>query len=126
MGLREEAENDLAIILEDEDGGFAWPITLIGPDGLSATFSGFSNDVAQFIDPDTGQAVSGRIASVTLRNSSLYAAGFSLPRGIADSDSKPWRVKFDDINGIAYEFKVSQADPDRALGVTVCMLELYK
>jgi hypothetical protein len=126
MSLRQLAETDLGLILEDSSTGFGWSIIVTDPAGTSRTLTGFSDDIAQVIDPDTGQAVSGRLASVALRTSSLIAAGLTLPRGIADSGSKPWVVEFDDINGSAYKFKVSQSNPDRALGLVTCLLELYE
>lgn len=126
MGLREIAEQDLGAILEDGITGFGWPITVTDPDGNTADLTGFSDDIAQIIDPDTGQAVSGRLASVSLRISSLTNEELGIPRGIADSTIKPWLIAFDDINGIPYTFKVSQSNPDRALGLVVCLLELFE
>lgn len=126
MGLRELAEQDLGAILEDSAYGFGWSITLTDPAGLTdSNLIGFSDDISQVIDPDTGQLVSGRLASVALRISSLLTAGFTLPRGVADQSSKPWVVTFNDINGTSHTFKVRQADPDRALGLIVCILEGY-
>lgn len=125
MGIRTLAEQDLGAILEDSAYGFGWPITLTDPDGLTDTLTGFSDDISQVIDPDTGQLVSGRLASVALRISSLTAAGFALPQNVADATLKPWVVTFDDINGTAHTFKVRQSDPDRALGLVVCILEGY-
>ena len=127
MGLREMAETDLGFILEGDGDGFRWPIVVTDPAGLTTPpgFYGFSNDIAQVIDPDTGQAVSGRLASVALRISSLTEAGLGLPQGIADASLKPWLVAFDDINGNSYTFKVSQSNPDRALGLVACILEIY-
>jgi len=126
VGIRELAESDLGAILEDSATGFGWPITLTDPSGVSnANLTGFSNDISQVIDPDTGQVVSGRTASVSLRLSTLITAGFGMPRGVADQTSKPWLVTFNDINGTSHTFKITNADPDRALGVVVCMLENY-
>jgi hypothetical protein len=126
MSLRQLAEADLGVILEDSATGFGWPISVTDPDGNVGSLTGFSDDIAQVIDPDTGQAVSGRLASVALRISSLALAGLTLPRGIADTGSKPWVVEFDDINGNAYKFKVAQSNPDRALGLVTLLLELYE
>lgn len=126
MSLRQLAEADLGVILEDGATGFGWPITITDPAGNTGTLTGFSDDIAQIIDPDTGQAVSGRLASVALRISSLALEGLTLPKGIADAGSKPWVIEFDDINGNAYKFKVSQSNPDRALGLVTCLLELYQ
>jgi hypothetical protein len=128
MSLRQLAESDLGNILEDGTTGFGWPITLTDPTGFtgSGPLTGFSDDIAQLIDPDTGQAVSGRLASVALRISSLIAEGFAMPQGIADAGSKPWLVTFDDINGNSFTFKVAQSNPDRALGLVTCLLEFYE
>ena len=126
MNLRELAEADLAITLEDGVSGFGWPVTVTDPSGAALAMTAQSNDVAQVIDPDTGQAVSGRSASATLRISSLTAGGLGLPVGVADTTTKPWLVQFDDINGNPHLFKVVDGDPDRALGVVVCHLEAYE
>ena len=125
MGLRAQAALDLATITTDTDG-FGWPITVTDPDGVSAALTGLSSDIAQAIEPDTGMIVSGRTASVALAISVLTAAGLGVPRGIADSGSRPWRVTFNDVNGTEHTFKVSEARPDRAIGCVVCILENYK
>jgi hypothetical protein len=125
MSLRTVAESDLSFILEDGVYGFGWPITLIDTLDVAVAYTGFSNDIALAIDPDTGQLVSGRNASVALRLSSIAEAGQSIPQGIANANSKPWRVIFDDINGNSYTFKVQQSNPDRALGIVTCLLENY-
>lgn len=106
--------------------GFGWPVTIISPQGVASTgLVGYSDDIAQAIDPDTGQLVSGRLVSVALRISTLSAQGFALPYGVANTDGKPWVAQFDDINANPYTFKVRQANPDRALGLVVCILEGY-
>jgi hypothetical protein len=126
MGLRETAEADLAVTLEDADCGFGWPITVTDPAGTTADLMGSSQDIAQLIDPDTGQAVSGRLASVALRISSLKAASLGLPQGIADEASRPWVIEFNDIGGDPYKFKVQESNPDRELGIVTCLLEGYE
>ena len=126
MNLRELAEMDMGHIVEDADTGFGWAITLTDPDGKSESFTGLSDDIAQVIDPDTGQAVSGRMASIAIRISTLQTQGFTIPRGIADSSKKPWVVEFDDINGNPHKFKISETNPDRALGLLTCLLETYR
>lgn len=125
MSLRATAEADLGKILEDPNG-FSWPITITDPSGtVVPDLSGFSSDVSQLIDPDTGQMVSGRVASIAIRIGLLTANGLGLPVGINDSDSKPWVIEFDDINGNGYTFKVQKSNPDRAVGLITCLLEAY-
>ncbi len=126
MNLRQQAENDLEFILEDSSTGFGWTITLTDPSGTSSPLTGSSNDISQVVDPETGQVVSGRSASVALRVSSIFEAGFnSLPVGVADSSSKPWLAQFNDINGNSHTFKIIQTNPDRTLGIVTCILEAY-
>lgn len=124
MNLRQLAEQDLAVTLEDSDTGFGWPVTLTDPSGFtgSSNLTAQSNDISQIVDPDTGTAVSGKQSAAVLRLSSITAAGFAEPKGIADSSKKPWLVTFDDINGTSYKFKVEYADPDRTLGTITLIL----
>lgn len=125
MSLRAQAEADLAVTLEDSVFGFGFAIKVTDPTGNFGELTGFSNDIAQLIDPDTGQIVSGRLASAALRISSLTAKGLGIPEDVADETSKPWRIDFEDINGTPHTFKVTESDPDRSLGVVVCLLESY-
>ncbi len=126
MGLRAQAALDLAIFLEDQDEGFGWPITVTDPDGVSATLSGYSTDISEQMDPETGMAVSNRVASVAIQIKALTDAGLGIPKDIPDAASRPWRVTFDDIDGNEHTYKVSEGRPDRAIGLVVCILEAYK
>lgn len=125
MGLREIAEADLAVTLEDVTGGGAWAVELRDPDGNKHGLAGLSGDIGAVIDPTTGMPVAGRAAHVSLRISSIKAAGFAeLPRRI-DFDGNPWRVKFLDLAGNEHSFVVQDAKPDRTLGMLTLMLEAY-
>ena len=126
MGMRQIAESDLSVILEDAVIGGAWPITIIDPELNELDLTGWSSDIAQVIDPDTGVIVSGRAASVAIRISTLIDNNFLLPVGIAESESKPWAIRFNDINGFSHKFKVIKSNPDRTLGVVTCLLEVYR
>lgn len=125
MSLRELAAADFRAFAEDATLGFGWPITVTGPEGASATLTGFSNDIHQVVDPSTGQMVAGRSASITLPIAALDAAGICEPKGIADTGVRPWVIRFSDSRGIEHVFKVSEAMPDRAIGAIVCTLETY-
>ena len=125
MSLRSQACADALTFLGDTNH-FGWPIQVRDPSGLAVQLVGYSNDVHETIDPDTGQAVSGRQASVALHIATLKANGLDLPIGIEDGAIKPWVIRFNDILGVAHTFKVMEALPDRAIGIVVCMLETYK
>jgi hypothetical protein len=120
MGLREQATLDARAILEDTSG-FAWPVTLTSPAGVVSSLQGFTADVGQIIDPETGQAVAGRRASVTLARAALPA----LPEAVADKGRKPWLASFADSRGAVQQWKVIEVLPDAAIGVVVLLLELY-
>lgn len=125
MGLREDAEKDLAVILENEDYG-GWPISLISPLGDVYDVVGQSGDIAHLIDPETGYSVSGRIAHASVRISTLYALGTTeLPRAISKPLLRPWVCVFRDLQGADYVFKVQQSNPDRTMGVLTMMLEAF-
>lgn len=126
MNLRELARADARSFLEDADSGFGWAIQITSPAGLSASLTGYSTDIGVTIDPETGQAVTGRRASVAVPIDALADAGMSIPRHIASASSKPWVVEFDDIHGTPHSFKVLEAMPDRAIGIVTCMLEAYR
>jgi hypothetical protein len=87
--------------------------------------AGFSTDIADLIDPETGMAVSGRQAEVTLSFDSLKAVGLDHPAYVADGSGKPWTVRFDDIEGTSHIFKVMRSAPDRTMGLVLCYLEAY-
>lgn len=126
MGLRQTAETDMRKILEDSVYGFGWSISLTNPAGTTvAGLIGFSNDISQIIDPDTGQPVSGRSATIAISIGLLTENSLALPVAISDATSKPWIVTFNDINGNSYNFKVIHSNPDRAIGVVICLLGSY-
>jgi hypothetical protein len=124
MGLRERASASIKRVVTNRDH-FGWDITVTDPAGTSAFLTGFSNDISQVIDPDTGQAVSGRLASVALSISELVDNNLGIPKAIADDTSKPWIVAFDDLRGNTFTFKVKESNPDRTVDLVVCILETY-
>ena len=126
MSLRELAAADAQSFLEDVDGGFSWPITVYPPNGATVQLKGFPNDVHQTIDPETGQAVAGRRASVAFSTRTLAAAGVELPHGVAETDRRPWVVAFNDINGNECTFRVVEALPDLSIGIVTCHLEAFR
>lgn len=126
MGLREIAEADLAVTIEDRDTGFGWDVVLLSPDEADddpgAELIALTVDTVLLGDPDTGTAVVGRRASVAIRISSLPDPDV-LPEGIPDLDSLPWRFRFSTLRGTERLYRVAHTEPDETLGVLVCHLE---
>lgn len=127
MGLREQAEADLGMILEDKSFGWGWALTITSPEGKTEPFVGFSQDISLAVDPDTGMLVSGRTATVVVRISTLRAKGFAEnPKGVPESNKRPWVVGLRDINGVPCLFKVIRSLPDRMIGTLPLVLETYR
>lgn len=127
MGLRELAAADHRAIVEDRTGGFGWPVSVTDPNGVTAALVGLETDIGYFIDPDTGQGVSGRKSAIRLTLAALSEAGLGIPRGIADGTSRPWLVSFVDIvSGATLTWKVARSMPDRAIGAVDLILESYE
>lgn len=124
MSLRLQAARDAQAIVEDQ-AGFGWPIKLTDPTGFSKDIKGLSNDIALTIDPDTGMLVSGRDVTISVHTRTLRNAGFvGNPRGV--SQGLPWVVEFEDTNGVTGRFKVVKTSPDRAFGLILMNLEVYR
>ena len=122
MTLRDIATEDLnAIITQD----FGIPIVVIDPAGTRGEVVGYTNDIGQIIDPDTGQMISGRLVSVAISLRSLTAVGLGVPQGIEKASLKPWYVTYQDTDFNQYTFKIMTSNPDRTLGIVTCELELY-
>lgn len=127
MNFLEIAQQDKAFTLNDKVMGFGSDITITDPDLLTAVIPGRTNDISFAIDPNTGEAVSGRTATIAIDINELVAAGFtSLPEAQSDKTKKPWIIEFNDQQGNSYDFIVLEGNPDRTLGIVLCTLQFYK
>lgn len=123
MSIRQLAAQDLAGFMSNTRE-FAWPIVITSPAGVVYPTTGFSTDISQVIDPETGEIVSGRNASVAVPLSLFL--GQDQPRAEQSQTARPWVVEFADILGSSHKFRVIRSDPDRALGCLVLMLGGYQ
>lgn len=131
MNLREQARADLSFTLKDDVNGFGRAVVLIDPDGQQIELVGQTGDIGLVIDPDTGTAISGRTAHISIGvddiNAAITAGQISgFPRGISDETSKPWICRFDDLEGATYTFKLINTFPDRTLGLLTCLIGAYR
>jgi hypothetical protein len=117
MSLIEKAKADTKWILTNTDH-FGGAVTVINPSGASLPLTGITNDIGQVIDVDTGQTLSGRLASAALPLSDVAPLG--IPYGVHDPALKPWLVTF---NGVT--LKIVETVPDRTVDLLLCYLEVY-
>ena len=120
MSLSNEAASDFASIVRDSTL-FGRAVVLTDPEGNEQELTGQWKDISASLDPDTGQLVSCREASVTL----VYSDLTEIPTNTPDQNAKPWQVLVDDVRGDSIRYKVRETIPDRVFGSIVLMLELY-
>lgn len=125
MSLLEQARADANTILETGAGSLSVDAWVIEPGGFGAKIPGMFNDIEQTVDPGTGEFLTGRRISIAMSQQDFYDAGFDqIPRGIADGAKKPWIVSVK-VDCTDQKFKVVKSNPDRTVGVVVCILGLY-
>lgn len=124
MNLREIAEADLSLTLEDAERGFGFSCTITDPDGNSGVLSVQSGDIHLLMDVETDIPLSVRLVHVSVRIQSLINAGLGIPKAVSDEAKNPWLFVFEDILGTSRQFTVNESRPDRTLGIVTLMLEL--
>jgi hypothetical protein len=128
MNFLDIAQQDKAFTLKDSEFGFGTEITLTDPDLFTAVVTGRTNDISFAIDANTGQAVSGRTATIAIDIVELQEKGFSdTPKAQTDKTKKPWIVEWTDPRtSKSYSFTILEANPDRTLNILLCTLSFYK
>lgn len=115
MSLILRSEEFLERSLEDTEA-FGWSFTLTNPLGESQEISGQARHINMLIDMDTGADVQQEQASVTARLSSITIG----------EPKKDWLVTVTDTEDNEYECYVTEAFPDRTLGIIVLKLGLLE
>ena len=100
-------------------------ITLITPDGLKYPLHGIIAVTHQVFDPDTGQPVSGFLATVSLNRLELIDLGIEVPNGEMSEYERPWLVREINIDGVEITYKITRSAPDEANGNILCDLGCY-
>ena len=125
MSIRDQIQKDLDVTLSNTQG-FGNGFTLTDPSGAQGNFIGQTGDIGELIDPDTGLAVSGRLAFAVVAIGDLQLSGLTgFPIGISDKNSKPWLCEFGAPATSDQCYKVKSTMPDRTVGVIKMILELY-
>ena len=101
-------------------------ITLITPGGLKYPVHGIVAVVHNMIDADTGQPVSGFVATVSINRLTLNDLGIAIPEGEASQNERPWLVREINIDGVEVTYKITRAAPDEANGNILCDLGAYE
>lgn len=121
MNLIEQAEEDLAFTLEDDEDGFGIDI-ILSKNGTEYEFKGQSTDIGFLIDPNTGVEVRGRTCEVTIRLSTVISKIGEIPDKTEEGTG--WMAKYVNINGDEWQFAIEEAGVDRKLGLVRITLGL--
>lgn len=105
--------------------GFSTDIVLIDPNGVEYPLKSILTVIHNLIDPDTGQPVSGYLATASINRLDLNALGITLPEGVSDELQRPWTVRETNIDGVVVTYKITRAAPDEANGNILCDLGSY-
>lgn len=126
MNIRDLAALDHAAIVTDVAGGFAIPILVTNPEGVELAMAGFTTDVGEVVDPQSGMLIDGRRVSVQILTAPLIAAGMGEPRAVSDGSRKPWLVRFANVHGEQRTYKIFEVKPEDVLGSHKCLLEAWE
>lgn len=108
MGLREQAESDLAFTLEDPSVGS--PFVFIDPSGTEYPVVGTVGDIGLLIAPESGERIRSRSIVCSCRIKTLQDLGANVP-------GRGWRARITDSRGNTLDAYVEGNDPDRTLGI---------
>lgn len=126
MNLREIAEFDLSITLEDDEKGFGVPVKVTDSSGNTADLIAQTGDVHLLYETGNDQNVTNRTPHISLRISSIVAAGLELPSVAVDSTTNPYTFEFTDQNGNIRKYTVTEPRFDLTLGIVTVILDLLK
>ena len=125
MGLLERMQKDSQRIMNSTTFGFSKAIALISPDGVEYPFKAILSVIHNLIDPDTGQPVSGYLATASLNRLDLNDNQITLPEGVSSQFERPWTLRETNIDGVQVTYKITRAAPDEANGNILCDLGAY-
>lgn len=120
------ARADSRAILNDTRTGSGVPIVITPPGQAARALTGWSNDIGLLVDPDTGQAISGRVATVAVHIADLAAEGLPIPEAEHRQDAKPWSLSFKDEQDNDYTFRIAETHPDRTMGIVTFTVDSYR
>jgi len=126
MSLLDRVQKDAQRIMNSQRCGFGSPIILTDPDSVAYNLTGIVSVIHNLIDPDTGQPVSGFLATVSLNALDLQDKGIELPYGEMSMDRRPWTVETTVVGGATLLTKVVRVAPDETNGNILIDLGNYE
>lgn len=125
MSLLDRMRKDSQRIMNSARCGFSTAITLTDPSGVGYPFNSIIAVIHNLVDPDTGQPVSGFLATASINTLDLLALGLEIPEGEMSESARPWTITETNIQNVVVTYKIVSAAPDEANGNILCDLVNY-
>ena len=126
MSLLDRVQKDSQRIMNSNRFGFSTALVLTAPDGVAHGLNGIVSVIHNLIDPDTGQPVSGFLATVSLNTLDLQQSAIDMPYGEMDEQERPWTVDTTLVGGVEILTKVIRVAPDKTNGNILIDLGVYE
>lgn len=125
MSLLQRIQKDSQRIMNSTRFGVSIDIVLLDPAQVEYPLKSIVTVIHNLVDPDTGQPVSGYLATASINRLDLNALGITLPEGVSDERERPWTIRYTNIDGVEITNKITRAAPDEANGNILCDLGSY-
>jgi hypothetical protein len=125
MSLLQRLQKDSQRIMNSSKFGFSTDIVLIDPNDVEYPLKSILTVIHNLIDPDTGQPVSGYLATASINRLDLNELGITLPEGVSNELERPWTIRYTNIDNVVITNKITRAAPDEANGNILCDLGSY-
>jgi VCBS repeat-containing protein len=126
MSLIKRVQKDAQAIINSDRFGFSYALTLTDQASIEHKLKGIMSIIHNLVDPDTGQPVSGFLATVSINAADLFAKNIKIPVGEMSSAARPWLVSYIDQFLRVIEMKLVRSAPDLTNGNIICDLEHYQ
>jgi len=119
----ELARKDIKEITQGDDWGV--DLTFTPPVGSSVQVRGLGSKHHLSIDQESGLPINSRNVHMSVVESVLTDAGYTVRNAADEVSIKDHRVSFKDFRGVLRNYKINQTWPDETLGLIVCQLGAY-
>ena len=126
MSLLDRVQADAQTIMNSTRMGFSSAVTLTDPDSNEYSINGIVSIIHNLIDPDTGQPVSGFLATISINAKDLNDLDIDVPEGEMSESSRPWLITHTDQFDTEQTMKISRSAPDETVGNILCDLVAYE
>ena len=125
MSLLQRIQKDSQRIMNSTRFGVSIDIVLLDPAQVEYPLKSIVTVIHNLVDPDTGQPVSGYLATASINRLDLNELGIALPEGISNELARPWTIRYTNIDNVEITNKITRAAPDEANGNILCDLGSY-